>query len=230
MPASPDKAKFYEPPSTWRGMVIPVGGIVVAILLAAVAVDPRSWRTADLKNVAELAGVFAAGAYFLWRLVNGFFLVNLSATVTCARTRQTSTHDWVAATVTLKKGDRGTVMILDASVRFLPEGSEGIVRPIESLARLSFDNNQVETRDGHFRRVSVNWSRRSKRAPFVNLTPGEEISASCYASVPAATPCLIELALLGRRPSFSTIAQWRTSCTSLPLDVSEQGASDGAAT
>jgi hypothetical protein len=70
-----------------------------------------------IKAIAEIFALVAAGAYFFYRLVSGYFVVNLTVALTV--TRQPIPYvpeDYLSITASLAKGDRGSLELHDAQV------------------------------------------------------------------------------------------------------------------
>ena len=73
-----------------------------------------------VKNLVEIVALFAAAAYFSFRLVSGWIDVSLSLDVATERIRDPTDKsiDILAVNVRIKNGDNGSVRIADAVVSF----------------------------------------------------------------------------------------------------------------
>jgi hypothetical protein len=68
-----------------------------------------------IKNIAEIIALVCAGGYFFYRTWTGYFRVNLSLSIECARQAADPEHDVLAITAVLKKG--GTAALLSMTFR-----------------------------------------------------------------------------------------------------------------
>ncbi|MEO7085844.1 MAG: hypothetical protein ABI442_23015 [Gemmatimonadaceae bacterium] len=179
------------------------------------------WSPDGISKVAQAGAIVAGGMYFLYRLVSGFFITNLSIDLACERIPNREGDDYLQIIIRLKKGDRGTLVMHEAQVRVTPEKREPILLTIESAQRLSFRAQKLPTPKGYVEKVEIIW-KRSERAPFLNLSPGEETVFSVYARVPRDILCTIEVVLVGRKPLYRATGQWRASAVVLPNKPAEK--------
>lgn len=188
------------------------------------------WKTGTeiVKSLAEVFALLAAGGYFSYRWFTGYFVTNLSLSVSCRRGSGDPDHEILAVSIALSKGDRGSIILHDASVR-ISWGRElefAKVRRLIGVDRRSFgrqrpgdyrsrrDQEIVNRRRHEWKRIA--WNRLSRTVPQLNLTPGEQTSFSCLVEVPAGMACLVEVAVLGQNPHWQRLGQWRSSIISLP--------------
>jgi hypothetical protein len=177
---------------------------------------PEALTSEDLKNYAEFVAILGAGAYFLYRANTGFFIINLSMSVDCTRVARDDATDYLVVRVQLQKGERGTLVIHDAEVRVEQEGGTSTIVPLTSMQRLSLKHDKIETAYGHREHVKIRWGKRSWKAPFLQMTPGEQCSFACYITVPRREACHVEAVILGKRPAYPAVGQWRATCISTP--------------
>ena len=70
----------------------------------------------DVKTVVEIIAFFAAGCYFIYKLIDGWGLVNLSLELSAGRQKCDET-DLVAVVLKLSKGDQGSLGLHTAELR-----------------------------------------------------------------------------------------------------------------
>lgn len=157
----------------------------------------------------------AAGIFFLYKMLAGYFMTNLSVTLTTARQHLTSERDHLAVSVELAKGDRGTVRLHDCQVRISWKGDPPIIKPLIGTDRRSKNTERFAEK---LKRNVVNWDKRSVTQPFLHLTAGESSQFATYAEVPANAICEVEVAILAMRRTGVRVGQWRASAISLPLN------------
>lgn len=185
----------------------------LAILIAASQLTAQVTGTPKSSNILNSIELFtkivafaAAAAFFLYKLISGFFLIDMSISIATERiAKDESDIDHLGITVTLSKGDRSSVIIEETHIRIICEGTTIDRMELNGLNRL--DASLLKNGE---------WVRDKKR-PKLYLSPGEEASFSCVAKVAYGLPCIIEVAIPGRRLNISRLAQWRASSVSLPV-------------
>lgn len=133
----------------------------------------------DLDAVGLVATV-AAGAYFLWKLYSGFFIMNLALTSEAERAAADDNSDHLSITVRLVKGDLGgTMAIHDARVVItgVLDSTTRIVAPLEALGRYTYG--------GSGRHKQLNLDEPSGTKLRIQLPPGDEMTVTAYGLVPA---------------------------------------------
>jgi len=197
--------------------------------------EPKTIKTMveAIKGCAEILALLAAALYFFYRLISGYFKINLSLSVIPSRQRSPENgKDYLVVLVKLKKGDRGSLTIHDARVNITCEDGEQIgekkeKEPIELIGavRSSYNETTFIVRkkeegkwvDKAVKRKVITFERRSADAPFINLTPGERTIFSCTSKVLSDKVCQIEVAVLGYKRLSWVMGQWKASVVSLPL-------------
>lgn len=118
-------------------------------------------------------GAIAVYALKTWQLLAGSQLTNLSLQVTLARSvsARDGMHDLVT-TITLKKGNRSSLILTSVTVSISSTGAETLVQQIQAIRIPGLDR-------------------------FLNLTPGEETQHSTHCSVPAASVCEVVVTVSG---------------------------------
>jgi len=136
----------------------------------------------NAKNLAETIAFALAGAFFLYKFISGYLIVNLSIEIDCDRhPTKNSDKDLLAITVLLSKGERGSLDFHDASVQVSYEdGTEEI--PLHGIKRSSY----IARNDVTSRFKKIKWGRKSKKSPFLRLTPGEKTQLAAKCIVPKA--------------------------------------------
>jgi hypothetical protein len=167
---------------------------------------------ANARNIAETIALLLAGAFFIYKFISGYLIVNLSVKLKCIRhALESSDEDLLAINVTLAKGDRGSLDFHDASVQVKYDGSAEEIQ-LHGFERSSYTGRTDVT--DNFKKV--NWSSRSQKSPFLRLTPGEETQLAAKCLVPRDKECLVEAVILGKRTKGWKIGQWKAACVSLP--------------
>jgi hypothetical protein len=158
--------------------------------------------------------LIAAAGFFLYKVIAGYLFPNLEVSLDCSR--QPNSHsgkDFLKITVTLTKGEYGTLRIHDVQARITPENSDARSVSFIGVERRSFLS---QTFNGHERKI-IDWGNRSKKNPFLQISPKEKTQFSAYAEIPPEVPCVIDVAILGKILASSKFGQWRASSISLPL-------------
>lgn len=192
----------------------------------------------DVNSIAQIFALVSAGVFFLYRMVSGYFVVDLSLTLSTVR-RPHDEHgkDHLIVVAHIKRGERGSLLLHDAKVRITyPNGGERI-ESLLGIYRVSFRTTPVASQDEQMvsptgnaprlisgdkgekvpTRKSLNFSRRSTKAPLLRLTPGDATEFACLLTVPASLACCVEVRLLGKKHGSRRVAQWSASAVSLPL-------------
>jgi hypothetical protein len=174
----------------------------------------------DWDHLAKSLALLAALVFFAYKAISGYMVTNMSLKLAC--TRQPSNKgnlDDLALSITLLKGDRGSVAIHDATVRLY--GADGVGLgpiPLTSIDRLTLDPDS----SGNANRKKVAWDTSLDSKPCLNLTPGDEMTLSSYCQVSSAGVWRAEVVVLGRRVFSPFVAQWRGSLIALPLTPKER--------
>jgi hypothetical protein len=155
----------------------------------------------------EVLALLAAAAFFLFKMVDGWGLVNLSIELAAQRDSGIK-GDWVAVNLKLTKGDQGSLELHTVELRCLPTGAtagESVRIPlIYPLKRKPEDDlNMNDTR--------IEWDKVDDSRPRLHLPPGESTQYSHVFNVPVGVPCQIEAIVIGKRPISNRYGQWRAS-------------------
>ena len=179
---------------------------------------PATWSSDDFRNLAETAAVAGAAIFFLGKALAGFFVVNMSVSVSCERGALSEDEDWLAVTLEIEKGDRRSVAIHDLSVRATPHDGEPrqlrVGADFDQLASLPEAVDASRIADRTQRRVV--WGSRSTTSRQLNITPGDKCTVGAMGRVPRAQAVLVETAVLGKPRWSWRWAQWRASAVALP--------------
>jgi hypothetical protein len=157
--------------------------------------------------VAQLAGVIAAGWYFLLRSGRGHLIPNLTVSVECERMRceDDPQSDLLLIRLHLKKGDRDTISLLDAQAH-LEHGATNQDVKFWGCTCVSIDDHG-----------KIDWSRMPKHPTPMNFTPGEDTEFASFARVPSGQVCIVKVAILARQYGQNLVGQWQASALSLPI-------------
>jgi hypothetical protein len=166
----------------------------------------------EAKPYVELFAYVAAGGFFLYKLLTGYLMTNLSVSLSCSRQcAKRNGKDHLIVRVNLSKGERGSVNLHDAQVK-VKWNSDAEAKPLIGTDRRSLKTELV----GKSERRVVDWTKQSASQPFLRLTAGESCQFATYFEVPCFQICEIELAVLGMKQSGFRVGQWRASSISLP--------------
>jgi hypothetical protein len=194
--------------SFWLGwIVVPVA--LIWFLYGNPAIYHWAGRDSDkIKNLAQVFAWFAAGCYFLYQAVVGYFVVNMSVSIDAQRqhlTDKAGKKDFLKATVAIKKGDRGTFHLHDAKIRVKQNNIWS--QPIDvDVKRFGFRQNKTLAIDFG---KQLEWNT-------LNVSPGEETSFAVWTDVGSEVPCLVEVTVMGTMSSSPFVSQWRASTVSFP--------------
>jgi hypothetical protein len=160
----------------------------------------------EIKTVAEILALVAAAIFFVYKLVDGWGLVNLSIELNAVR-KAGGDSDIVAITLKLKKGDSGSLELhtVELTCEVVNSTSEIFRIPLIYRLRLRADANlnADETR--------VYWDIPHEAHPQIHLPPGESTQYSHMFSVPSGAPCSVQAIVVGKRPVSTKPGQWRAS-------------------
>ena len=171
----------------------------------------------DWDHLTKALALLAALLFFAYKAISGYMVTNMSLKLACTRQPSDQSHDDLTLSITLLKGDRGSVAIHDATVRlYRADGGDNDKPepiPLTSIKRLSF--NTVSSGSANGKKVA--WDAPSRSKPYLNLTPGDEMTLSAYCQVASAGVWRVEVVVLGSRLFSPFVAQWRGSLIALPL-------------
>jgi len=180
-----------------------------------------------VKDFAQTLAFVSAFLYFVYKWINGYLVVNTSMSVELIRTPTTASTDTVAITVTLERGQLGTVTLHDlrARVRWGDKWGDD-ASPVEfpDIRRLSY------TTAANPNRKQANLDAESTSSPLLRLPPGEKVSYGVAIEGPSNSPCAVSAVALGRLLGGWKIAQWRASCAVAPRSFVERSAESRAVT
>lgn len=176
----------------------------------------------DWDHLAKVLALLGALLFFSYKAFAGYHVTNMCLRL--ALTRQPSVdaeQDDVAISVMLTKGDRGSVAIHDAQALLVGPNNLNLGPfQLHSIDRWTFRTTTV----GTVQVKKIICGHAAKQIPYLNLTPGDEMTLSSYCQVPSTDPWRVEVVVIGRRhgPRFrflseQGVAQWRGSSVTLPL-------------
>lgn len=160
-----------------------------------------------LKAIVELLAYAGAAAFFLYKAVTGYLIVNVALSVKVERVKFTDSEDYLSIATTIKKGPNGSLVLHDCRARV----NDGTDVTFQSIRRLSYAS------DPESNVKQIIFDKRSESYPLLRLTPLEEATFSAFLKVPHGKPCVVEVAVLGILTGGTRVGQWRTSMVSLPL-------------
>lgn len=160
----------------------------------------------NIKNIVEIIAFSAAGIYFIYKLIDGWGLINLSVELAAER-RIGNTNDLITILLTLKKGDRGSLALASVELRCISNNRNPEVVRIPLIYPLkikSEDNFNDEN-------TIVHWDKVDETRPHIHLTPGESTQYSHIFEIPNGEKCTVEAIVVGKRPVSTRYGQWRAS-------------------
>jgi len=166
---------------------------------------------ANVKTLAEIIAYTSAAVFFIWKLRSGYFIVNVVLSAKVDRVHRDSEADYLAIAAKLSKGGIGSLVLHDARARIRHEQN------ITDLELLGCERLATWTEMGMPPRTRIDFDKKSSVQPFIFLPPNEEATFSNYAVVPRSAPCIVEVAIGGKRLGRKRMGQWRSSIISLPL-------------
>ena len=173
------------------------------------------------KTVSEILAFLGASAFFGYKAVTGYLIVNVSVAGRLQRVHADPVWDDLAIAATLKKGATGSLELHDARVRvsWKTDFRESAFVGIERLS--------CETEKSSPWRRRILFGITSQTNPVLRLTPEEGATFSAVVRVPRSEVCTVEIAVTGRLTKGWKQGQWRTSLISLPVERSEPESTAG---
>lgn len=160
-------------------------------------------------QVAQFVALVGAGLFFLIKLGQGWFMVNMSLSGSTDRRVGEDGTDDLAVSLTVTKGNYGSAQIHDTVVRVEWDGGSSFAELI-GTERLSVSQR---------RPYKVNRSfQQSQIRHYYRLPPGEATTWSCRVQVPTGQTCIVEAVVIGRQWPNRRSAQWRCSLVSMAPD------------
>jgi hypothetical protein len=172
--------------------------------------DQKSWIDVSdvVKNYAQVAAWFGAACFFVVKLFQGYLVTDLSVSVRIQRQASTAPGtDYLAVSVDLAQGKRGSFTLHDARVIVTQGGSKQEAKL--EIERFSF--RQVGNT------LSLNLDKKSSKKRTLNVVADELATFSTFVNVRANEPCKVEAAIIGTGFSSLAVGQWRSSVISLPV-------------
>jgi hypothetical protein len=158
------------------------------------------------KDGAQVIALFCAGAYFIVKALQGFFVVDLSLDLELKRIPMSqSEFDYLIATARLKRGSQGSFKVQQA-VAILRQNGNAV-----EMKKLGIERYQTVKKDGY----QILIDSKVKSVPTLNLAPGDETTLSAWWKVDRLEPCVVEVVVVGTKFRSSKRAQWRASAVSV---------------
>ena len=160
----------------------------------------------DINSIAQILALGLAGAFFLYRMVSGYFVVDLSLTLSLIREpHHEHSKDHLVVVARVKRGERGSLRLHDAKARItFPNGRSesnflGIDRvsfrtgPTSQDEQAVFGKNTVELLSGddeekappgEVRAKSSTSPGKAPKHPFLSSLPEIPRSSHAYSRFP----------------------------------------------
>lgn len=161
---------------------------------------------ANIKTLLEITALFLAGTYFVYKLIDGWGLLNLSLELDAHRQLRDDS-DVVVIGLKLKKGDRGSLELHTVELMCVFENQKPKVVRIPLIYPLRLRSNTGLRNDESL----VHWDQVDNTRPRLHLTPGESTQYSHVFEVPRGAICTVEAIVIGKRPVSTRFGQWRAS-------------------
>jgi hypothetical protein len=158
-----------------------------------------------VKLFVEICAFLAAGGFFVYHFLAGWFEPSLSSRIETLRVHDPTNEgqDILAITVRIKNGP-GLIRLGD-SIAYLRYDDKIITNRLEGIDRYDYTNGRLLPGQVH------------PKTPATGLGPEEEIMLSTWVKVPEHATCVIDTAILIRRPRNTAFHEARSAAISLPL-------------
>ncbi|HAM41435.1 MAG TPA: hypothetical protein DCP69_08895 [Candidatus Omnitrophica bacterium] len=130
------------------------------------------------KVTTQVLAFLGAAAFFAYKAITGYLIVNVSLSAKIERGRGTDAMDYLAIAATVKKGSHGSLELHDARTHVSWTGGSQ-ERELIGFERLSFRTEQG------LERKRIVFASVSTKAPLLRLTPEEEATFSALVEVPS---------------------------------------------
>ena len=167
----------------------------------------------------QFAALILAGLFFIYKLLTGWLMANLSLSGNLERTTNGDRSDRVVVAITLTKGSLGSVWIHSTAVcASWPAGSKSGALEGTWSGELKGAWRLEISKSSGVHTVNQPWQQARKR-PHYRLPPNESTVWSCVIDdVPTGATCLIEAVVIGvQSPNRWQPGQWRCSLISVPM-------------
>ena len=114
--------KFWWNLGVWLIGILLIAGVGWCLWHLGLVYHWTGQHSGKIKDLAQVFAWAAAGGYFLFKMITGYFTINLSVSVSAERQRINRNRDFLKAVVTIKKGDRGTFRLHDVKLRVKHNG------------------------------------------------------------------------------------------------------------
>jgi len=158
-----------------------------------------------IRLLVEICAFLAAGGFFVYQFVLGWFELCLSTTVETSRVHDPTDpgQDLVAVTVKFKN-------------------ATGLIRISDAIAHVSYDDRTITNRLEGIHRYDhtdgrLNPEKVSTAKPRTGLGPGQEIMLATFFKVPEHAACVINTGVLVWQGRTSYLKEVRSAAISLPL-------------
>lgn len=158
-----------------------------------------SFKPEDYKNIAEAVALVMAALFFLFKLVSGYLVSNLTLSVTCRRAKHPRNpgQELLAVDLTLTKGDRESALLKKITITVTPQGKAAEAKQLQGLGIKG-------------------------KSRMIRLAAGEGTQFSEVWFIPRDSVCSVEVAVdarVGFVPVMLPLeAHWKASTVSLPGD------------
>lgn len=170
-----------------------------------------------LKDWGQIAAWTGAALFFAYKIVSGYFIIDLSLKMECERRKlRDRAQDYLAVTVTAKKGERGAIELHDARLTVFDYSTGQKIHDsvrFKGARRLTYGPGVDGYKEVDPEKISIDH-------PLLNFAPGDEMLFAAMFEVGNAQVVTVEAVLLGRKKFRlpDKFGQWRATRVSLPLE------------
>jgi len=181
-----------------------IAGLTLVFVKFGGSADAVKERAEVVKNTAEALAAIAAGLWFLFRAIRGYFWSNAVLTVSAVRTPHSHHEDFVGITATVVKGEQGgSARLVDLQFVTIPETSVFGANDVRQFKRRSVTDGWIDLC--------------GEPEGYLNLAPGDSMQFSAWCLAPSAKPVFIEVVLVAEGSGGPRHrGQWRSSVVALP--------------
>lgn len=189
-----------------------------------------------LRYSLEVIALLSAAIFFTYKLITGYFRLNLSIAATCHRQKLADTNmDVLVITIFLEKGTEGSLRLHDAQAKITTSGRAEFF-DFPGIRRSAYAGNNDDSDDFESGGTArINWEEIHLRSPYICMTPNEKTELALHCNIASGEVCEVEVAIAGRKVFRSPkivakilgsprMGQWKASTVVPPIVCIEDNA------